>query len=104
MVMREFLMPARELRDVTLLSLWTSDKMDLTNTHSLETHTVQHGPWTRKKAEPHTQAGREGKGVPEVLVNPFETGLFPGQSPPSEDGLQVDPTPLDGIQTDQVLI
>lgn len=42
--------------------------------------------------------------APEVFVDAFEARLLPRQRPSAEDGLQVNPAPLDGVQIQQILI
>lgn len=42
--------------------------------------------------------------VPEVFINSFEASLLSGQCSSSKNGLQINPAPLNGIQTEQILI
>lgn len=42
--------------------------------------------------------------VPEVFINSFEASFLSGQCSSSKNGLQINPAPLDGIQTEQILI
>ncbi len=96
MVTREFLIPARVVRDVTLLSLWTSDMM------ALHTHTdTGERLYTRlSHLSQHPLPPRS----PEILVHPLKAGLFPRQRPTPKYGLEVDPLPLDGVEVLEVLV
>lgn len=131
MVTKEFLMPALELRETTLLSLWMSDIMDLLYiqrkcstckhiccehekefysnriVYNLTVKIKSNNDWNLKvnfKFNFSSTMHTNTDRVPKIFINSFEAGLFPGQRPSSKYRLQINPSSLYGIQAQQVLI